>query len=252
MNWLTTNIIANLILPPANCIILLILGLILLYTPYSKLGKLSLKLGTLLLLLLSSPWFASLLMLPLQQTAALSVQNFHSDAQAIVVLGGGVMHNQAEFGSDSAGPATLERLRYASQLYRTTQLPILVTGGKPEAGEAEGAVMQRELNQFFHTPVRWVEANSNNSAENAIYSWRILHAAGIHKILLVTQTWHMPRAKAAFENAGFDVIAAPTGFNSPQALTALDFIPDADALLYSRIALHELIGIVWYQLRAWV
>src|SRR5580765_1139325 len=52
-------------------------------------------------------------------------------AEAIVVLGGGRYLDAPEYGGDTAGPSTLERLRYGAKLGRETRLPILVSGGKP-------------------------------------------------------------------------------------------------------------------------
>jgi len=59
----------------------------------------------------------------------------------------------------------------------------------------------------------------------------------------------MPRARFAFEHAGFTVIPAPTGYNRRFELTVLDFLPDAVALSDSSRFFREITGIVWYRLR---
>ena len=60
----------------------------------------------------------------------------------------------------------------------------------------------------------------------------------------------MPRARRAFTQAGFEVLAAPIGFVSGRgAVSALDFMPDAEALNFSRIALYEYLGSLWYRWR---
>ena len=66
---------------------------------------------------------------------------------------------------------------------------------------------------------------------------------------LVTHAWHMPRARLAFEHAGFQVIAAPTAFTTGFQTTALDVLPDARALRDSALFFHELIGMLWYRVR---
>src|SRR5690606_24989698 len=145
--------------------------------------------------------------------------------------------------------ATLERIRYAAFLYDQHDLPILVTGGSPSGGEAEGWVMKRELETLFNTPVRWLAVKSNNTAENAALSRDILQEDGVHTIALVTHAWHMPRAKRAFENVGLTVIPAPTVFYRTDVTGAMNFIPQADYLSLSNTALREWIGMAWYRLR---
>jgi len=110
-------------------------------------------------------------------------------------------------------------------------------------------LMRTVLEQEFHTSVRWVEDKSNNTADEARECWKILAPQGITQIALVTHAWHMPRAKMVFEQAGFTVIPAPMGFSTDSPFSILQLLPNADALRQSARALHEWIGIFWYQLR---
>jgi uncharacterized SAM-binding protein YcdF (DUF218 family) len=59
----------------------------------------------------------------------------------------------------------------------------------------------------------------------------------------------MPRARLAFERAGFSVIPAATAYRTRIELTALDFLPSAKALHDSSRFVHEMIGLGWYHLR---
>jgi uncharacterized SAM-binding protein YcdF (DUF218 family) len=77
----------------------------------------------------------------------------------------------------------------------------------------------------------------------------LLKPAGVERIYLVTQAWHMPRARRAFENAGFAVIPAPTGYATRFELTVLDFLPNVEALNDSSLFFHEILGIAWYYVR---
>ena len=108
--------------------------------------------------------------------------------------------------------------------------------------------MQTVLERDFQVPVQWLEDRSHTTLENARLSHAILSAAGIRRIYLVTQAWHMPRAELAFERAGFEVIPAPTGYATRFRVTVLDFVPDARALRDSSVFFHELLGIGWYRL----
>lgn len=110
--------------------------------------------------------------------------------------------------------------------------------------------MKKVLEQEFSVPVRWVEGASNNTRENAVYSWSALSSEGIHTIVLVTHGWHMPRARAVFERAGFRVVPAGTGFHMSSESSLLDWMPSASGLHASAQFMHEVIGMLWYWLRA--
>ena len=110
--------------------------------------------------------------------------------------------------------------------------------------------MKLTLEQDFHVPVQWAEEDSNNTFENAKYSYPLLHKAGIKRIYLVTHAWHMPRSVMAFQSAGFEVIPAPLAFTTRYKTDLLSFIPNAESLNTSEIFMHELIGLVWYRLKS--
>jgi uncharacterized SAM-binding protein YcdF (DUF218 family) len=99
-------------------------------------------------------------------------------------------------------------------------------------------------------PVKWLEGRSRDTAENAAFSAAILRADGVKRILLVTDAMHMPRASAVFARAGMDVVSAPTLFFGRQPLSIHAWIPSAEGMRRSWYATYELIGIVWYKLRA--
>ncbi len=249
MGWLLTNLIASFFLPPLALLLIGALGLALLKRrPRLGEGLLALSLG--LLAVLSLPAVSGRLLASLEQGALLPQEN-RPEAQAIVVLGGGRDINAPEYGGDTLGWASLERLRYGAKLQRQTGLPLLVTGGKPDGGElSEGEIMRRVLEGEFGVPVRWVEDRSDNTRENAYFSRELLKGSGVQTIYLVTHAWHMPRAKRVFEAAGFKVVPAGVGFHQTKAPTALDFLPDARALEGSARYIHEIIGLVWYRLKS--
>jgi uncharacterized SAM-binding protein YcdF (DUF218 family) len=62
---------------------------------------------------------------------------------------------------------------------------------------------------------------------------------------------HMPRAAEAFEGQGMRVYAAATGYRSATDRRAdiFDWLPSAGGLETSRLALHELVGRLWYRIR---
>lgn len=250
ISWLLTNIAASVLLPPLNLIVLCMVGFAL-RPRWPRIGS-TISVGALLILLvLSTTAGARLLIDPLEALTQPAQVVKGANVQAIVILGGGRLMDAPEYaGQDIPNVNTLARLAYGAKLYREASLPILVTGGAPDgAGESEAAVMARTLREDFSTPVRWLEQESNNTAENAQRSIALLKQAGVQRILLVTDAMHMPRAQAIFRRFGMAVVPAPTRFLSATPLSAADFIPKASALANSHYAMHEWIGVCWYRVR---
>jgi uncharacterized SAM-binding protein YcdF (DUF218 family) len=247
MEWLLTNAVAAFLLPP-GCLLLLGAAGGLMALRWRRLGGALIASALLLLYALSTHFVADGLLNALEP-APLDPAAERS-GQAIVVLGGGTYFSAPEYGRDTISSPTLVRLRYAAHLHGLNGKPLVVTGGAPEGNAvAEAELMKQALERDFRVPVRWIEPGSNNTLENARRSRRLLEAAGISRIYLVTHARHMPRARLAFERAGFSVIPAATGYATRYELTALDFLPSARALLHSRDFFHEAIGIGWYYLR---
>jgi uncharacterized SAM-binding protein YcdF (DUF218 family) len=85
-----------------------------------------------------------------------------------------------------------------------------------------------------------VEPGARNTWENAAQSARLLRAQGLAPapLLLVTEPWHLPRARLAFRAHGLRARGA--GCRVPAA-ARLPGLP--------RLLLHELVGIGVYLLR---
>ena len=192
----------------------------------------------------------------LRQVRVASDPARHSQAQAIVVLGGGrgLVWDAAYEQVLAAYPNafTLERLRVGAHLARQTGLPLLVSAGKPDGYDpSEAEVMRRAMQDDFGIAVRWIEDRSRNTAENADFTARILLPQKIRTIILVSSAFHLRRAITVFEQAGFDVIPAqapPVG--PPGPIDWQDFLPNAQSLMRSHYAFNELGGLVYSWLRA--
>lgn len=169
---------------------------------------------------------------------------------AIVILGGDLQRGLPDSVGETIGPLSLERVREGARLHRRTGLPIMTTGGLLRGGEtAVAAVMAEVLRADFRVPVQWVEAESTNTYENAVFAGRMLAEAGVGQVYLVTHGWHLRRALEAFERAGLSVIpisAMSTDIGPGVALA--DLMPSVRALTRSSYALHEVAGLYWYRL----
>jgi uncharacterized SAM-binding protein YcdF (DUF218 family) len=250
MSWFITNLITAFLLPPLSLFILLAVGILLLHR-HPKVARF-LLIGSLSLLWLCATPYVSEAMLHLLEDRATPLISPLPEAEAIVILGGGSYFHAPEYeNQDIAGTGTLLRLRYGAKLYRETHLPILVTGGKPMGNSVSESQQMRDiLEQEFHVPVKWTEDESDNTFQNAHYTFDILQKAGITKVYLITQAWHIPRAAEVFRDVGFEVIEAPTVFTTRYQVDLLAFLPTAGALGNSSIFVHEAIGIIWYQIKS--
>jgi uncharacterized SAM-binding protein YcdF (DUF218 family) len=149
-------------------------------------------------------------------------------SDAVILLGGG----------------SYKRIVHAEQVYLAGKAPrIVVTGGSAdrlvELGVPHSALI--------------LETESRTTRENAVNTTAIFKAHGWRTGLLVTSAGHMPRAFAAFQKLGLEVVPAATHIygGPPQHDSLLDLLPDADALAWTKSTIKEIIGIRIYRHRGW-
>lgn len=243
----------TLLFPPGINIVLLILGW-LLWQRARAVAMTAIGISVFTLYAFSMPWMANRLMGSLQPYPPLQPYQMMDlpAGSAIVILGGGRNEKAEEYGGiDTVGTYSLERLRYGSYLAKKLNLPILVTGGTV-FGEAtpEAVLMNQSLIEDFNVTPKWLESESHTTAENAIFSARVLKTNKIENVFLVSHAWHLPRAVAEFEKQGLKVTPAPLGFISDSELRhgPLPYLPSSAALHISKLALREQVGRVWYKL----
>ncbi len=94
-----------------------------------------------------------------------------------------------------------------------------------------------------------LESDSRNTAENAVFTRRLVTPKPGERWLLVTSASHMPRSIGAFRAAGFDVEAYPVDWRtSGWADATVPFDSLSDGLWRTDTAMHEWIGLVVYWL----
>ena len=177
-------------------------------------------------------------------------------ADAIVLLGGSL-----DAGADAWIYPELnsgaDRIWHAARLYHAGKAPLLVVsagnvwGGAGLQSEAEAT---RTLLTALGVPEDAViaEARSRNTHQNATYTAAIVAERGMEQVLLVTSAWHMPRAEAAFNRVGLDVIPAPADYERLSAMPwVLTILPHAEALHRSTRGFREYLGLLVYRIRGW-
>lgn len=237
----------SIFLPPLNSLVIIVLGLYF-FKVQRTIGKILIALGCLSLYLQSTPYCAYQLN-KMIAPPPIKVQELN-DAQAMVLLGGGVNTYVKEYGQNAVSNMdTLVRIRYAAFLAKKNpDLPIFVSGGAIDSKDSEASLMKKALRNEFdvENPI-YLEPDSKTTTENAKYTSRLLQQYGISKIVLVTSASHERRASALFRQSGIQVISAPTGFYSLgyYRLQLLWFVPTAQAMATTSAVLHELLGYVY-------
>lgn len=176
-------------------------------------------------------------------------------ADAIVVLSGMVRHVEAKQGLAAEWGDASDRFFAGVELYRDGKArDIYFTGGKrpwESAQEPEGEVLARMAralgipsNHIHITP------DAQNTEQEALALRKMIRPDNA-SILLVTSAFHMPRSVMMFEKAGFrSIIPFPVDFRVwNRDVTLMDFLPDADALADTDLAIREAIGIAYYLIR---
>ncbi|MEA3276164.1 MAG: YdcF family protein [Pseudomonadota bacterium] len=176
-------------------------------------------------------------------------------ADAIVVLGG-MVSGPAAPRVDLQVSEAVDRLLHAAALFEAGKAPVVIAsgGGIAWLGAVEPeAVSMKALLLRLGVPDEAVvmETQSRNTAENALYAAEILREREIGKVLLVTSALHMPRAMKLFRAQGIDAVAVPTDLRSiyDPVRTLLDYLPDAESLYQTTLAVKEYLGMVWMVVR---
>ena len=243
------------------------LGLAILLVLLAALGALfRLRLGSALLLLMaggglwaaSTPKVANLLLATLEADyPELRVETLPK-VEAIVLLGGAVMPPRPPRHYADFGMAT-DRVIHAWRLFQADRAPlILVSGGLLPWNNAERSEAE-EIAAFL---VAWgvpaerilVEKGSRNTRDNAVFSKALLDEREITDVLLVTSASHMRRAQATFARVGIEAVPAATDQQAvtQSEQTLLDWMPDAEALFMTTVALKEYLGWYYYRGKGWL
>jgi uncharacterized SAM-binding protein YcdF (DUF218 family) len=253
-----SKLLPPLVLPPGGNLVLFALAWFLRKRWPRLAGALFLA-SALTLYALSTQAGSGALLAPLENWYADVTVESAPEAEAIVVLGGGVRAAAGQHKEPELAEAG-DRIRKGAALYKAGKAPvILVSGGNIDflygAGEPEAVSVGRIFASLGVPAAAFVaESKSRNTHENAQFTWSLLNPRGVRRILLVTSAAHMPRAVALFRRAGFAVIPVPcnhiTGWGEPSLLFRL--VPEPQPLADSRNALREYVGLAVYWLRGWL
>lgn len=245
MNAYAVGLVGSFLLPPKIFLVPALVAWLLL-DKWPRAARRVLGGALVLLWVFSMPAVGDALLDCLDRSAGTSIPAPMDDAQAIVVLSGGRHYDALDFGGDTVDEESLERVRAAALLYRKHTMPVLVAGGRPEKNVLSLSELMRRALSEYAIPVTWMEEQSKNTAQNAENSAAILRPLGIRRIVLVTHGTHMPRARAAFERAGFHVIPRAVGLHHATRVRLVTLLPTSEGMRKCEMFFHEMLGIAWY------
>ena len=151
--------------------------------------------------------FLSLVFTPLPNRLALrfTTPPRLGPAEAIVVLGGGGVSSDGVLSNVS-----LRRALHGIVLQRNGLAPLLVFSGFPKKRQKTEVEARSELALKLGIPPEAIlTVLSHTTRDEAVQVNALLRPRNIRRILLVTDSQHMRRAQRLFEQAGFEVLAAP-------------------------------------------
>ena len=148
--------------------------------------------------------------LPLLQIGFFGTTDYRRPADAIVVFG-------ARVRSDGTPSMTLaNRVITASDLYREGLADtVVMTGGIEPSGFDETAVM-RDLAVELGVPRNAIvlDADGDTTSASVANTTRLFHHLESHRILAVSQFYHLPRIKLTYAAAGVEVWTVPARTSS--------------------------------------
>ena len=172
----------------------------------------------------------------------------------IVVLGGGfegaINLVRGSYELNSGGDRMVETAILAR---RFPEAKVVVSGGTGELlleGEGDATTAPRLLSALGVSADRLVlENRSRNTYENAVFTKELVTPNAGETWLLVTSAFHMPRAKALFDKAGFATIPWPVDYRTT-GREGIGLFRDnpADSLQVTTMAIREWIGLFAYRL----
>jgi uncharacterized SAM-binding protein YcdF (DUF218 family) len=174
-------------------------------------------------------------------------------ADAIVVLGG-ILGPKAVPGGVINWNESSERFDGGVALLRAGRAKTLVFTGARMPWEKRIMVSEGEslrviaLAQGVPAEQIVVTGEVGNTRDEARAVAELAKARGWKKVIVVTTAWHLPRAARLFRNAGVDFVPFPVDFRTDgkRSLAGVDFLPKAEALLMTEVALRECYGNVFY------
>ena len=213
--------LSYIVYPFSILVALLVAAIVLLCLRFYKFSALILWVVLGAVVVAGSPLSTELYLQHEQQYLPVSIQNTPT-ADAIVVLGGSV---GLPIKPRTNSQLNSNRLLHAYRLYSANKAPIIVISGgnvfEQVGVESEAYYISEILKDWgISSEQIIVEGQSRNTYENAVRTKKLMESRQIDRILLVTSSFHMPRAIATFN---FNYVSR-VNFKSDRLAMAASFV----------------------------
>ena len=188
-----------------------------------------------------------LMMQPLERVYEPKTVAAAPNADAIVVLSGGIVRGVTAPGVQWGESAT--RYFAGFDLATAGKAKVIVFSASPsEDRPSQGAILRQVAIHQGLPPERIILTPRALTTEEEARA--VSEIPNVHSILLVTSAVHMPRAALLFRAYGLDVFPFPTDERvvGPPDFTRYAFVPYSRYLQYSETAMREYYGLAVYRL----
>jgi len=225
-------------------VILVIVGVFFLYTHKTQKAKVALSLSILWIFLFSYGPFSNLLLHSIETTYP-TLHKAPKDVKYIYVLGNGHTTDESLPITSQVSQTAMVRLNEGIRLYHQLHenAILIVSGYSGPFDPNSHAIMQEKLALALgvkkgHIIVR---SEPKDTQEEALAAKEI---CGNENFILVTSASHMGRSMKYFNHVGLNPFPAPTNHLSSVQHPNYADIFSSDALVLSRIAMHEYLGLL--------
>ncbi len=236
---------------PTNFLVVLgLLGAVLLFTRWKRVGRAVVTAAALGLVLIGFSPFAKLIARPLEDRFPQRTLD-ERPVEGIIVLGGGIGFGRGQIAFNEAAARMTAGIELAK---RHPSARLVFTGGDGSLLEDDGLTEADAANAFFRLAgiegARLVmEGRSRNTRENAVFTRPMIEPKPGERWLLITSAFHMPRAIGCFRAVGLDLEAFPVDYRTEGDASDLHpFRHMFNGMQLTDLAVKEWLGLLAYRL----
>jgi len=132
-------------------------------------------------------------------------------AETLTIIDAAVVLGAEVFGPGRPSAAVRRRVEHAVIVWRALGTPVLVASGGVGGGGVSEASVMRDLAIELGVPAGSVvtEEESHSTLEQAVAVTRLARARGWDALVVVSDRFHVPRARFLFRRMGLPVAGAP-------------------------------------------
>ena len=171
-------------------------------------------------------------------------------ADAVVVLSGMLGGFESQGETVPEWGESVDRLFAGVALYKDGKAPLVIftRGYVPWLDlPPEGEILARKAIEAGVPGSKILLTDLvQNTEDEAREVKNVMTFGGLKRVILVTSSFHMPRARMLFTRAGVETIPYAVDFRGQGSLDWMSWIPSADGLSNTSDSVRELIGLAYY------